>query len=182
MVRGNGPNGLAPTRPTGAPTRQYAEVMAAPHRPASAELHHEVEQRLAALDQRYTTGRRAIVDILDGSDRPLTVPELLDGADDRNLPASSAYRNLNVLLEAGVVHRVAGTDDHSRFELAEELSDHHHHLLCRVCGSVSDIKTSTRLERALADAARAAASDSGFEVTSHRIDLVGTCGACRTAG
>ena len=140
-----------------------------------------MEQRLGALEQRYTTGRRAIVEILDAADRPLTVPELLDGADARSLAASSAYRNLNVLVEAGVVHRVAGTDDHSRFELAEELSDHHHHLLCRGCGSVADIKTSTRLERALADAARAASEESGFEVTSHRIDLVGTCATCRSA-
>lgn len=143
------------------------------------ELHGEVEQRLAALDQRYTSGRRAIVELLDRTERPLTVPELVEGADAERLAASSVYRNLNILLEAGVVHRVAGTDDHSRFELAEELSDHHHHLLCRTCGAVSDIKTNARLERALAEAARVASEESDFEVTSHRIDLVGTCGRCR---
>ncbi len=143
------------------------------------ELHDEVAVRLAGLEQRYTAGRRAIVEVLERSDRPLTVPEMIDAADPGSLPVSSAYRNLVVLLDAGVVHRVAGTDDHGRFELAEDLAGHHHHLLCDSCGIVADISAYPRLERALADAARMARDETGFEVTGHRIDLLGQCEACR---
>jgi Fur family transcriptional regulator, ferric uptake regulator len=143
------------------------------------ELHHAVADRLAGLEQRYTSSRRTIVDVLAAAGRPLTVPEVLSAADRAALPQSSAYRNLTVLVDAGVVHRLPGTDDHARYELAEELSGHHHHLLCGDCGQVADVATSPRLERALAEAAQAVAEQTGFEVTGHRIDLVGRCGACR---
>ncbi len=131
------------------------------------------------MEQRYTSGRRAIIAVLDAAERPLTVPEVIERAESGSVPLSSAYRNLGILVEAGAVHRVAGADDHSRFELAEDLAGHHHHLLCGDCGVVSDVSAHPRLERALADAARVASDETGFEVTGHRIDLLGRCGACR---
>jgi len=140
-------------------------------------LHDAVARRLAGLDQRYTPMRRALVDTLAAAGRPLTVPEIL--ASTPELPQSSAYRNVTALIDAGVVRRVAGTDDHGRFELAEELSGHHHHLVCAACGKVDDVRPSPRLERALAEAARAAAEDRGYDVTEHRFDLVGVCPDCR---
>lgn len=146
---------------------------------SGVELHDEVALRLARLEQRYTTGRRTIVEVLETADRPLTVPEMIEKAPAATMPVSSAYRNLAVLLEAGVVHRVSGTDEHTRFELAEELAGHHHHLLCASCGSVADVSALPRLERALADSIRIIREKTGFEVTSHRIDLLGRCEACR---
>lgn len=144
-------------------------------------VHDEAADRLTALDQRYTMGRRAIVDVLAASDRPLTVPEILERAERGAVPQSSAYRHLTALLEAGVVHRMSGTDDHGRFELAEDLAGHHHHLHCAGCGQVTDVPASAGLESALREAGRAAAEETGFEITGHRIDLVGLCGTCRAA-
>jgi Fe2+ or Zn2+ uptake regulation protein len=142
-------------------------------------MHDEAARRLADTDQRYTAGRRAIVDALIGSARPLTVPEILERATRGSVPVSSAYRNLTVLVDAGVVHRLPGADEFVRYELAEELAGHHHHALCAACGAITDIPTSSRLERALADAARIAAEEHDFDVTGHRIDLLGLCGDCR---
>jgi len=142
-----------------------------------AAVHDEIARRLAGDDQRYTPLRRALVDTLAGSGRPLTIPEIL--AATPNLPQSSAYRNVTALMDAGVVRRVAGTDDHGRFELAEGFSGHHHHLVCATCGKVDDIRASPRLERALAEATRAAADEQGYDVIEHRFDLVGVCPACR---
>jgi Fe2+ or Zn2+ uptake regulation protein len=144
----------------------------------STELQDEVARRLAAVDQRFTSGRRGLVEVLAAADRPLSVPDIL-AASAAGLPQSSVYRNLTVLAEAGVVRRVVGTDEHARFELAEDLAEHHHHLLCILCGSVIDVSAAPRLERALSEAARLAAEEVGFEVTEHRIDLVGVCTNCR---
>ena len=83
-----------------------------------------------------------------------------------------------MLIEAGVVQRVAGTDELVRFEIADDLAGHHHHLVCTGCGSIADVSAAPRLERALTEAARLAAEESGFEVTEHRIDLVGLCARC----
>jgi len=138
------------------------------------QLDAEVALRLAGADQRYTRVRRALVETLAAAGRPLTTPEILVASP--GLSQSSAYRNLSVLVGAGVARRVSGTDDHGRFELAEDLSGHHHHIVCYSCGKVADIAPSPRLERALDEAARAA---TGFEVTEHRFDLVGVCAECR---
>jgi Fur family transcriptional regulator, ferric uptake regulator len=143
-------------------------------------LHREASQRLAALDQRYTSSRRALVTAIAGAGRPVTMPEILGSA--KGVPQSSAYRNLTVLCEAGVARRLAGTDDVGRFELAEDLTGHHHHhLVCSACGVVADVPTSARLEKALDQAARLAAEETGFQVTDHRIDLEGICPNCRQA-
>jgi len=118
-----------------------------------------------------------LVDVLAGAARPLTMPEILQAAG--GVPQSSAYRNLAVLTDAGVVRRVQGADESGRFELAEDLSGHHHHhLICTQCGTVEDVAASPRLERALAEAGHAAAEAVGFEVSDHRIDLVGLCSNC----
>jgi Fe2+ or Zn2+ uptake regulation protein len=145
--------------------------------PVETSLHDAVGQRLASADQRYTAQRRRLIDILVGAGRPLTIPEILSLAPE--LTQSSAYRNVTALIEVGVVDRIAGTDDHGRFELAEAISGHHHHLVCTVCGTVEDLHASPKLERALGEAARAAAAEQGYEITEHRLDLFGRCTGCR---
>lgn len=139
-------------------------------------LHEAVEQRLEEHDQRYTPMRRMLVEALASSGRPLTVPEILDLAP--GLPQSSAYRNVTALIDAGVARRVPTSDDHWRVELAEEISGHHHHLVCGTCGRVEDVPPSATLERVLGETARLVASRSGFVVNEHRLDLVGVCAAC----
>lgn len=141
------------------------------------DLHDAVALRLARLEQRYTRVRRGLVEAMAEAERPLTIPEILSSHPD--LTQSSAYRNITTLIDAGVARRVAGSDDHGRFELAEELSGHHHHhLVCESCGKVDDVAPSPSLERALAQAARVAA-EQGYRVTDHRFDLVGYCPDCR---
>ena len=141
-------------------------------------LHHEAALRLTAADQRYTTCRRALVEALAKASRPLTIPEILTAAGTVTL--SSAYRNLTILCEADVARRVSGTDDLGRFELAEDVSGHHHHhLICSSCGTMADVSASDKLERAVAEAARQAAAETGFDVRTHRVDLEGLCPACR---
>ncbi len=148
--------------------------------PLDTDLHQEVALRLARADQRYTTKRRALVEVLSCATRPLTMQEVLASAP--GVVQSSAYRNLAVLAEAGVARRIQGADDNGRFELTEVVSGHHHHhhLICTSCGLMADVNATATLERALAEAARTAAEDAGFLVVEHRFDLFGICASCRT--
>lgn len=143
-------------------------------------LHEAVERQLEAHDQRYTPMRRLLVEALAASGRPLTVPEILAQAP--QLPQSSAYRNVTALIDAGIVRKVATSDDHWRVELAEELSGHHHHLVCARCGRIEDVPPSVTLERALGETARLVAGRTGFVVNEHRLDLVGVCASCDAEG
>jgi len=144
---------------------------------AGPDLHEEAASRLRRLDQRYTRGRRALVDVLASAEAPLAIPQLL--AQDRALAQSSAYRNLTLLEQAGVVHRVVGSDEFSRYELAEDLTQHHHHhLICRRCGEVQDFTAPARIEDDLDRTLQRVAAQHGFDADHHRLDLVGTCRSC----
>jgi Fur family transcriptional regulator, ferric uptake regulator len=142
------------------------------------ELHPTVARRLRLDGQRYTAQRRALVDVLDAAGAPLTLPQLLERSS--GLAQSSAYRNLAVLERAGVAHRIVTTGDHARWELSEDLTEHHHHhLICTGCGEVTDFTVPKDVERRLDSALAHVASDAGFDASQHRLDLVGLCARCQ---
>ncbi len=140
------------------------------------ELHATVEARLRAVGQRYTPRRRELVDALRSAGNPVAIPDLVSGR--RDLPQSSAYRNVAVLEQAGVARRVITEEGISRFELAEDLTEHHHHLVCRSCGAVEDVTIPAPLERSVERALTDVAHQTGFAAVSHRLDLIGTCRQC----
>jgi Fe2+ or Zn2+ uptake regulation protein len=140
------------------------------------DLHTTASDRLRADGQRYTPRRRALVEVLAAADQPLTIPQLLEHR--RDLAQSSAYRNLAVLERAGVVHRIVTSDEFGRFELAEDLTRHHHHLICSSCGDVSDFTVPNQVEHELETALSKVARQAGFRARGHRLDLVGTCSGC----
>ena len=141
------------------------------------EVDYIAQARLKAAGQRYTGPRRAIVSILAACGGPMAIHEILyDGAE---LVLSSTYRNLAVLERAGVVHRIATSGgEFDRYELAEDLTDHHHHLMCRQCGTITDVRVPVRLEQSLAEGFRQVMYETGFHVENHRLDLVGMCDSC----
>ena len=83
-----------------------------------------------------------------------------------------------MLEEAGVAHRVVTSDERSRYELAEDLMGHHHHLICTSCGKVDDFTVSTQMERSLEGALERAVAGTGFSPAAHRLDVLGTCASC----
>ena len=143
----------------------------------AGDLHSVVERRLRAVDQRYTTGRRAIIDLLVGAGHPVSIGDIAGRLP--GLPRSSAYRHLVDLETAGLVRRVAANDEFTRFELAEDLTEHHHHLLCLNCGKVIDVTPPDGFEQHVAKAIGQLADAESFEPRSHRLDVLGVCAACR---
>jgi Fur family transcriptional regulator, ferric uptake regulator len=142
----------------------------------TTELDRAVSDRLAQREMRYTTGRRAIVSALRTIGGPVTLPELLAFAGE--IPQSSAYRNLALMEEAGVVRRLTHGADYAYFELAEELTEHHHHLICNSCGSVEDFTLDDDLERGLDGAFERIANAVGACASSHVIDVFVLCADC----
>jgi Fur family transcriptional regulator, ferric uptake regulator len=140
------------------------------------DLVNTVATRLREINQRLTTNREAIIDVLSLAPRPLTIPEIL--AARRGLAQSSVYRNLVVLEQAGLVHRIVTSDEHARFELAEDLTGHHHHLICAACGMIEDVPASAGLEKSVRVATTQIARTTGFRTQHHRVDLVGLCRDC----
>jgi len=140
------------------------------------DIDDAVAAMLSAVDQRYTTGRRQLVAALQQGAGPLTINEIAAAAE--TLPQSSIYRNLTLLEDAGAVTRIVTHDDFARYELAEELTEHHHHLICTQCGCVLDFELDTATEETLHHALERAASAANFTTANHRLDLLGTCSNC----
>ena len=149
----------------------------------NSDVHVEVARRFVQHNQRYSSKRRAIVSMLEISDRPLTILEILQRSKSlkgtkNEIAQSSLYRNLVVLEEVGAVQRVVSTDDNGRYELNEEILGHHHHMLCSKCGDVRDVTVPAQLEEELDNALTQLAKRSGFKLDQHRLDLIGRCKKC----
>jgi Fur family transcriptional regulator, ferric uptake regulator len=148
-----------------------------PAQETADDMHSVAERRLRRIDQRYTSGRRAMIDLLASAGHPVSIGDiarLLPG-----VPRSSAYRHLTDLHAAGLIRKVTASDEYTRFELAEDLTEHHHHLLCINCGKVTDVTLPTGLERQVTGTITKLADTEGFQAHSHRLDVLGLCAACQ---
>jgi Fe2+ or Zn2+ uptake regulation protein len=139
-------------------------------------VHEAAGSLLRGADQFYTSGRRELVELLAAVGRPATIPDLLEMRP--KLTQSSVYRNLAVLEQTGIVQKVVSSDDRARYELAEDLMGHHHHLICVRCGRVDDFVVSPRAERSVEAVLERAIGETGFRPAGHRLDVVGTCAEC----
>lgn len=140
-------------------------------------LHGLVAGKLDEAGQIYTQKRRELVEVLSKVG-PCTLPELLLSSE--GIAQSSAYRNLTVLAELGVVRRLVHHGEYGRWELAEEFTGHHHHhLVCDSCDLVIDVELPSHIEHLMDEEFEKAAIATEFAVDRHNIDIVGTCADCQ---
>jgi Fe2+ or Zn2+ uptake regulation protein len=144
---------------------------------ALEEIHTDVSARLRLNHQRYTSQRREIVEVLAKVGHPLTIQDIRGLSDD--LAQSSVYRNLVVLEEFGIVIKVVTNGDVGRYELAEDLTGHHHHLICSNCGAARDVVVPQDLERDIDRVLTTIARREGYSLDHHRLDVIGRCSKCR---
>lgn len=137
----------------------------------------QIELRLLDHDIRFTRGRRAVVAALSEAPGPMSAAELAE-AMGSEVPLSSLYRTLSILEEAGVVAHHLGAKGLTRYELAEWLAGHHHHLVCVSCGSVADVEIPPSQEEEVRSLVSAIAAAASFAPTDHALEIEGRCARC----
>jgi Fe2+ or Zn2+ uptake regulation protein len=142
----------------------------------NSSIHGTIQRRVRESGQRYTAKRQALAEVLVQAGRPLSIPEILSAS--AGVPQSSVYRNLSVLERAGVVRRVITEEEFGRYELSEDLTEHHHHLICSLCGQIQDVAVPASLESTMGRTMSRLARRRGFATASHRLDVFGTCSDC----
>jgi Fur family transcriptional regulator, ferric uptake regulator len=142
----------------------------------TANAKEEINRRLATAGHRSTKGRRQVLAAMENLTAPLSVTELQTKVGP-SVPLSSLYRIISDLVEAKVLIKLEFAEGFARFELDEGLADHHHHLVCTECGSVTDLEF-VDLEVTLESTAKSIKRRTGFMVASHRLDFFGLCSAC----
>ncbi len=86
----------------------------------------------------------------------------------------TVYDALHALTAAGLVRRFQPSGSVARYEARR--GDHHHHLVCRSCGAITDV------DRAVGDTACLAAADgSGYEIDNVEVVYWGRCPRCVAA-
>lgn len=146
--------------------------------PQTTEVIRRARERLRQQGLRSTPARRLVLEALHRSDGPQS-PAELNAALNGQVPVSSLYRTLTVLESVGVLDRHHDLAGLVRFEFAEWLAGHHHHLTCLACGDTSDVDFSPDLEREITRLAAAAGAGASFRVQRHRLDMEGLCARCR---
>lgn len=147
----------------------------------TAEIHDLVHRRLHESGIRYTGGRRAVVTTIQMATGPRTAAELANAATG-DLPVSSLYRSLAIFGETGILKKHHGSDGIARYELAEWLTGHHHHVVCVACGAIEDVDVPDAAERALHDIASSLGAQAGFRVLDHVLEVEGVCLGCEVTG
>jgi len=84
---------------------------------------------------------------------------------------ATVYRVLTQFEDAGLVVRHNFEGGHSVFEVATE--EHHDHIVCVKCGRVEEFRDDEIEARQ-----RSVASNLGFELTDHNLNLYGLCPDC----
>lgn len=89
----------------------------------------------------------------------------------------TVYRLVNLLVEMGLLRRIEFGQGYFRYERAEsqDTADHHHHLVCENCGRIEDFHGCADL----APLTERVATESGFSIARHQLELYGTCAACQ---
>lgn len=122
---------------------------------------------------RHTAQRGAILTELERAREPLTAQELHRRLTDHGcvVGLATVYRNLGRLAEEGIADTLATEAGEHAFLLCGQ--GHHHHLRCRRCGRVEEIR-----DCALDDWTRSVARRHGYSDVEHVAELLGTCPAC----
>ncbi len=147
-------------------------------------LQQTLPHLLARGGERLTGPRRAVLDVLANSRVPLTVAEIHARLSGRRAHVASVYRTVHLLVRMRLVRptdSVRPTDaarGSRRYELAEQFTGHHHHLICQSCGRIEDLEGCVLTDAALTQLTRYVRRTRRFEVTEHEVRLFGLCRRC----
>lgn len=132
----------------------------------------------APVRGRSTRQRTAVAAALDEVDEFRSAQELHDVLKHRgdSVGLTTVYRTLQSLADAGEVDVLRTTEGESVYRRCST-GDHHHHLVCRVCGKAVEVEGP-----AVEQWAETIAAQHGYVNVAHTVEVFGTCAECASAG
>jgi Fur family ferric uptake transcriptional regulator len=129
-----------------------------------------MELRAAGL--RVTAARVALLEAVRDGDH-LGVEALATRVRDRigHVSLQAVYDALDALTAAGLIRRIEPAGSPARFE--GRIGDNHHHLVCRSCGTVTDVACAVGEAPCLT-----AADHHGYSIDEAEVIYWGLCPSC----
>lgn len=130
-----------------------------------------------STQERSTRQKRALAAVLDASDGFRSAQDLHAElqAQGQNIALTTVYNQIRALAEAGELDALRGDDGETRYRRCAS-DGHHHHLVCRQCGSAIEVE-GPEVERW----ATRTGNKHGFIEVTHTVEILGTCPDCAAA-
>jgi Fur family ferric uptake transcriptional regulator len=124
--------------------------------------------------ERSTRQKRALAAILEASDSFRSARELHAElqAQGENVALTTVYNQVRALADAGGLDALRGDDGETRYRRCAS-GEHHHHLVCRHCGTAIEVE-GPQVERW----ATRTGKEHGFVDVTHTVEIIGTCRDC----
>jgi len=133
----------------------------------------DVAIQLVQKGYRVTPQRMMILEALEAASGHISAEEIF-GMVCRSYPGlniSTVYRTLELLKEIGVITETDMGDGRVRFHCSGH--EHHHHLVCTVCGKVIDLQ-----EEILKPLAKTICDRYSFQAELNHLAIFGSCQNC----
>lgn len=125
-------------------------------------------------NRRYKRSRQReyIYKLLQNTDKHPTASWIYDQLKPEfpNLSMGTVYRNINILLDQGLIQKIEAGSSFDRYDANTEP---HYHFLCNECGAVDDIPF--EIFKTLNEDV---SQSTGYKIEGHRLDFYGICPEC----
>ena len=138
------------------------------------EMEH-CQNQLKQKGYKLTEQRRNIIRIFLASDKHLmNAAQIYERVKEQNIKmnCSTVYRNLETLMETGLIKKVSMQDGTSSYEYNRH--QHHHHLICMECGDAEIIHYCP-----FSEMNQYIQEKTNFQPVEHRFEIYGYCSKCR---
>ena len=124
-------------------------------------------------EKRNTWQKTAVLDELSNTEEFVSAQELHQkiSQSGKKLGLTTVYRALTEMVEQGLADSLSLSDGERRYRICTP--EHHHHLICRVCGKTVEFDLP-----GFEELAQSVAQQNSFTELSHEIELFGICKDC----
>ncbi|PKI81314.1 transcriptional repressor [Malaciobacter halophilus] len=140
------------------------------------EVIEELKRIVKQKGLKYTEQREIVLDILINAEEHLSAEDVYNQIKTKypesNIGIATVYRALGFLEEVNLITSIAFGTEGKKYE--SNAKSHHDHLICTSCGKIVeflDDEIEKRQERI--------AKKNKFKITSHSMQLYGTCKDCQ---
>ena len=123
---------------------------------------------------RLSHPRLLLYQELSNAITPLSPQELYQSLlkKQKKIGLTSIYRSLDLFESLGMVFKIINGSS-VKYKLCE-IDEHHHHIICKACGSVVELDFCD-----ISDWSKKVSESTGYQVTDHPLNFYGYCKNCK---
>ena len=143
---------------------------------SNEEIIDELKKIIKQKGLKYTEQREIVLSVLLDAQDHLTAEEVYNEIKkehtDSNIGIATVYRALSFLEEVDLITSIAFGTDGKKYE--SNAKSHHDHLICTNCGKIIEF-----IDDEIEKRQDKIAKKNKFKITSHSMQLYGTCETCQ---